>query len=254
MNNSLFEKNIKETSEHSVKEVKGISSREGEIEDEEVEKLKRFKEKLDLGKEINREDVLGIEDFVYEKIKLHPHIMKQLDASSLKVAMDGYCDLKDIKGILKYASIESISNPEIIDLISYEIGNDIYDLCYAKDGFDYSEDDVSGLNQKGIQIISNKIADIVSERNSNEQAQAVSVILEIWKKYMEPSENEIENIKESVNEIVAKGKEAKYKKDDFKSIDVRYGEIEEVLDETISEENRVNNQEQGKKGQTQGDN
>lgn len=253
MDNSLFNEHSKETFEHSAKGVsEGISPREGEIEDENVEKLKRFKEKLDLGEEIKEEDILGIEDFVYEKIKLNPNIMKKLDSSSLKAVMDGYCDLKDIKNILKYANIESISNFEIIDMISFEVGNELFDLCYAGKGFIEGTDEILGINQKGIQIIANKIVDIVSERNSNEQAQVVSVMLEIWKKYMEPSESEIEDIKGSVNEVIAKRNETKYKKDDFKSIDVRYGEIEEVLDETIAVQ-KTNSNKQEKKGQTQGD-
>lgn len=191
---------------------------------------------------------------LYEEIKLNPHIMKQLDAPSLKAAMEGYVELKDAKNILKYANIESISNPEIIDLISYEVGGELWDFCYGGHGFIEGDDEVLGLNKKGIQIISNKIVDIASERDSNEQSQTISVMLDIWKKFMEPYDDEINDVKAFVNEIITKRNEEKYKKDDFKSVDVRYGEIQEVLDETIVEQDRINNPEQEKKGQTQGDN
>ena len=202
---------------------------------EDVEKIKRFKEKLNSGEEIKEEDILEIEDFVYEKIQLSPYIIRQLDTPSLKAVMDGYVELKDAKNILKYANIESISNPEIVDLIYYDVGSELWDFCYGGKGFIEGDDEVLGLNENGIQIISNKIADIVGERDTNEQTQTISVLLDIWEKFMRPDDDEINNIKMSVNEIIKKRNEEKYKKDDFKSVDVRYGEIKDVLDETIEQ-------------------
>ncbi len=199
MNNNLFEENSKETT--------------NDLTGEDVAKIQRFKEKLNLGEEIKEEDILGIEDFVYEKIQLSPYIIRQLDTPSLKAVMDGYVELKDAKNILKYANIESISNPEIVDLIYYDVGGELWDFCYGGKGFIEGDDEILGLNENGIQIISNKIADIVGERDTNEQTQTISVLLDIWEKFMRPDNDEINNIKMSVNEIIKKRNEEKNKRD-----------------------------------------
>lgn len=233
----------------------------GEKTDEDVKRIIKFKEKLSSGEEIKKEDILGIENFVIDKSNLQPEIYKLLDSECLRVLCSDE-HIEDIINALKYGNIKSISTPEFIDYVSFKFGDWIYEEFFNQgfhECFDHSEefDDFdefentteqnTWLSQKGVEIVANKIADIVNQSITEEPEQLISAILNIWKNFVSVGfDSKINILQDNINQKVLK----KYSKEDFADINVRFGQIEDVMAETtIGNEMKDKQQE----GQTQGD-
>lgn len=229
----------------------------GEKNDEDVKRIKNLRFKLSRGCGIRKKDILGIEDFFIDQINFYPEYYSQLDFECLQVVC-GDEHIENIINALKCGNVDLLYTSKFRELVSYKFGDWIYEEFYNQgfnECFEHSEEfdgentteQNTWLSQKGVEIVANKIADIVNESTADVPDKLISAVLEIWNNFVGGSfDSKFQMLSDSIYKKVREV----YSEADFADINVRLGQIEEVMAETTTE---IEMEDEQQKGQTQAD-
>lgn len=143
------------------------------------------------------------------------------------------------------------------------VGNGGYTCLPSKNMYDVNPSEIK-RTVRGMWQYNKEEEDRIRDITPKRQEEVLSVlrtmepIFEYWSSYdsldTEKREKAISWFKGFSKSLKIKDNRIHNKNEISEGISPREGTIEEVLDETIAEQNRVNNPEQQKEGQTQGDN